>query len=436
MKINQFSLTPILASFIILGGCGGSSGDSKENEITTPTVNSQPTLTVNVKKRTKCGVVDYSDAAILLHDENGQVISTHSSDSAGYFSQQIPEGAKHASIIGIESFDGLEKTQKIYTKLDISDGADFADIEFQDQSAYCTCKDVNVDLSALKVTHSDYRIIREGDTGGVTINEYQDSVRVCGNDEKLYYSINQPGYELYTLAKVDVPEEVNSISVNGGDFVHQSEDIEISQLEQQSRVHVNGIDESGKTVFRNFDFFNGAAKLKMYPTGFDHHELYYYKSMLFGYEGLSLIISNGLALKFEQTDQVSDLILPNAPTELAQQLSAGISSVHQGDIISYDFSGLDTRIQTAEWEFSFDTNKLPIKWHVSGALVSEFPIFSFGDEVALSKESEPVHSRVLLSGYDGAPAQLSEYRRYVYQHHDKQALNHNVYIYLSTTTDY
>ncbi|KID56748.1 hypothetical protein JF50_12625 [Pseudoalteromonas luteoviolacea] len=430
MKVNQLTVAPILASIFALAGCGGSSSDPQDNNPVVTKPDAQPTLTLNVKKRTECGLVAYPNASIVFHDDNGQVVASHSSDSSGYFSQQIPAGAKHASIIGMENNGGFENFRKIYTKLDISSGADFTTIEFQDLSAYCKCKEIDVDLSALKVTHSRFRVSR---SNGGDIQDYQDVVKVCGNDEKVYYTIDQPGYGSSLLAVIDLPEGVNTITVNGSDFVHHSADLSTSQFEQKSKVYLSAVDKIGNHFFQDFDFsVEGGVNLKMYPTGFAEHELSNYQSILFHYEGLPVAISNGVTLRFDKVDQIGELTFPIASTELAQQLTVAISSLEQGDAVSYDFTGLDTRIQSAAWEFSFDTSKYPIKWHVSGALVSELPSFSFGDETFLPAQNRPDHSRVMLSGFDGAPASLSEYRRYVYQRPDKKALGHRVFISVST----
>ncbi|MBQ4839602.1 hypothetical protein [Pseudoalteromonas luteoviolacea] len=429
--MKKFVVSPVVASLFALGGCGSSTDNSPEKEVISPKAEIQTTtLTFNVKRRTKCGLVEYPNASVIFHGEDGKPIATYSSDKEGFFSQEVPEGAKHVSIIGMESYGRNDTTRKIYSKLDIANGAELETIEFEDFSVYCECKDVTVDLSALAVTHSMYSISR---LGGGSISNYQDAPEVCGSDAKLYYSINNPGYELNTLAVVDVPQDVNSIVVTGSDFVHQSVNVPTSQFEVKTRVDVYGLDDNGNRILENFEYAAEQVKLKIYPSISSNNKLDNYKSISFAHEGHHVIMSSGVRAQLDEMGQVTGFKLPEASTELAGQLSSAVTALEQEQTMAYDFTDLDARIQTASWQFYIEGTE-SIKWNIAGSVKSVLPKLTFGDVVSLPTQKVSYRSHLLLSGYDGAPSDIEGYRGYVYKNLDKSNQSDYAFIFLSSRT--
>ncbi|OCQ22923.1 hypothetical protein A7985_02900 [Pseudoalteromonas luteoviolacea] len=425
----------LLAGCLILAGCGGSSDRASENKPSISAGEEQPKLTFNVKTRTDCGTIPYPNASVVFHDTDGNVLATHKTDSVGFFSQDIPAGALHASVIGVEDYGynrlgtgDKGKIRKIHTALDISEGAQLETIEFFDASGSCPCRDITVDLSELAVTHSDYKVSRED---GVGFDGYKGSVSVCGHNPKLYYSISLSGYDMSKLAVIDVPAASSSVVITESDFVHDSVRVPTAHLADKSKVSVNGRDSYGEKILSNFDDAGEHTVFKIYPSLSNINELFNYKSTVSYPEELPVIHSWGVITHLDNEGKTNEFVLPEAQFELASELTKAVLMQEQGDVYAYNFEGFDTRLQEATVIFNFELLGSPykkLKWIVAGGLNSEIPKLTFGEEFKVSKRNVTPHASLHLSGYHGAPTSLVDYRQYVQQHIGKTSIGDQVFI--------
>ncbi|MBQ4812904.1 hypothetical protein J8M20_16205 [Pseudoalteromonas luteoviolacea] len=422
----------LLVGCLILAGCGSSSDSASENKPSISAGEEKPKLTLNVKTRTDCGTIPYPNASVVFHDTDGNVVATHKTDNVGFFSQDIPAGALHASVIGVEDYgpsrmgaSDVGKIRKIHTALDISEGAQLETIEFFDASGSCPCRDITVDLSELAVTHSDYKVSREE---GVGFDGYKGSVSVCGHNPKLYYSISLPGYDMSKLAVIDVPAASSSVVITGSDFVHDSVRVPTSHLADKSKVSVNGRDSYGEKILSNFDDAGEHTVFKIYPSLSNINELYNYKSAA-NYP--AVIHSWGVITYLDNEGKTNEFELPEARLELASELNKAVLMQEQGDAYAYNFTGFDMRLQQATVTLNFELLGSPykkLKWIVAGGLNYEIPKLTFGEEFKVSKRNVTPHASLHLSGYHGAPTSLVDYRQYVQQHIGKTSIGDQVFI--------
>ncbi|KZN57749.1 hypothetical protein N482_04420 [Pseudoalteromonas luteoviolacea NCIMB 1942] len=374
----------------------------------------------------------------MFHDADGNAMATYITDSVGFFSQDVPAGAEHASVLGVEDYGNNRvgtgntgKVRKIHTALEISEGAQLETIEFFDVTGSCPCQDVTVDFSELAVTHSDYNISKFG--SGI-IEGYQDSTSVCGHNPKLYYSISQSGYDMSRLAVIDVPKASSSVVVTGSDFAHDSVNVPTAHFAEKSKVHVNGLDSVGEKILLNYDNASEHSNLKIYPSLSSINELLNYKSVLTYPEELPVIHSWGVIANLDNVGKTNEFALPEAQFELAGELTKAVLMQEQGEVYTYNFTGLDTRLQHATITMNFELLGSPYKnlqWSFSSALNSEIPKLTFGEEFQASNKSVTRSASLHLSGYDGAPMNVVDYRQYVQKHLGKTSLGDKVFI--STT---
>ncbi|WP_155734502.1 hypothetical protein [Pseudoalteromonas luteoviolacea] len=96
--MNKIYKPALMAGFLMLAGCGGSSESSTDNKPNLPVVQEKPKLTFHVKTRTDCGTIPYPNASVVFHDADGNAMAAYMTDSVGFFSQDVPAGAEHASV--------------------------------------------------------------------------------------------------------------------------------------------------------------------------------------------------------------------------------------------------------------------------------------------------------------------------------------------------
>ncbi|WP_155732780.1 hypothetical protein [Pseudoalteromonas luteoviolacea] len=433
--MNKIYKPALMAGFLMLAGCGGSSESSTDNKPNLPVVQEKPKLTFHVKTRTDCGTTPYPNASVVFHDADGNAMAAYMTDSVGFFSQDVPAGAEHASVLGVEDYGNNRmgtgdtgKVRKIHTALEISEGAQLETIEFFDVTGSCPCQDVTVDFSELAVTHSDYIISKFG--SGV-IEGYQDSTSACGHNPKLYYSISQPGYDMGKLAVIDVPKASSSVVVTGSDFAHDSVNVPTVHFAEKSRVHVNGLDSVGEKILLNYDYASEYSNLKIYPSLSSINELLNYKSVLTYPEELPVIHSWGVIAHLDNEGKTNEFALPEAQFELAGELTKAVLMQEQGDVYTYNFTGIDARLQHATVVLNFELLGSPyknLKWFVAGGLNSAIPKLTFGEEFEVFKRSVTRRASLHLSGYDGAPMNVVDYRQYVQKHLGKPSLGDKVFI--------
>ncbi|MCF2858027.1 hypothetical protein L1286_11140 [Pseudoalteromonas sp. SMS1] len=428
--MNKYTVSSIMAATLMLGGCGGSSHSTADKDTFIPGNSTKPKLTVNVKKRNRCGeLVGYPQANIVFHGEDGSPLLIDSPNSVGFYSEELPEGAQSVSFVGIESHSAYTKTRTIFTELDIGNGAELKTIEFKDEMAYCDCRQVEIDFSALAISHSQYYLTRDG---GGTVSGYKDSPSVCGDNAKLYYTLARPGYELTTVAAIDVPKVLSKVVVDGSQFVHEGVSVSTSSLAHGTQAFVNGTDNNGNGILSNMDFVSDSTQLTIYPTVSETNVLHNYTVLRNTFTEHYEMIYAGLTTRINKDGTIDDIVLPTVPDALSGQLSAAKLALTQQMKFDYSFSTLDSRIQSAKWQFDFDASEHNFentRWHVSGPLNATIPTLTYG-EAFNATNHEVRQTRLHLSGFEGAPRDISDYRQYLYTHTDKATTGDNVFILL------
>ncbi|KZN32442.1 hypothetical protein N474_10940 [Pseudoalteromonas luteoviolacea CPMOR-2] len=428
--MNKYTVSSIMLATLMLGGCGGSSHNTADKDASIPAALSKPKLTVNVKKRNKCGeLVGYPLANIVFHGEDGSPLLIDSPNNSGFYSKELPEGAQSVSFVGLEGLDEYTKVRTIFTELDIANGAELNTIEFKDEMAYCDCRQVEVDFSPLAISHSQYYLSKEG---GGSVSYFKDFPSLCGDNTKLYYTLTSPGYDFTTVAAIDVPKTMSKVVVDGNQFVHEGVLVATSSLEHGTQVYVNGKDNNDNEIFSEMDFVSDSTKLNIYPSVSETNELRNYAVSRSTQTGRYEMVYAGIKRRIKKDGKIGEVVLPTVPDELSGHLSAAKLALTQQMEFDYSFKTIDSRIQSAKWQFYFDSSEHNVeytRWHVSGPLNATIPTLTYGDAFKATNH-EVTRTHLHLSGFEGAPRDFSDYRQYLYTHADKATAGDNVFILL------
>lgn len=179
--MHKFKTLSSVISLALLTACGGGS-DSAEGNSTgnLPLVN----LTADVVQKTVCGTtVASSNAELLIHDSNWQVLSRHRADANGKISASIRSTTNvNLSFITYSTGDNAEIDVISYAQHPIGD---LGLITVPGQSPQgCECREIDVSVQSLNNTLSPYFVRLIGHSG---TTEFPKSI---GNNEVLFEGVN------------------------------------------------------------------------------------------------------------------------------------------------------------------------------------------------------------------------------------------------------
>lgn len=182
MKIDK--LMPLLLSAAVVSACGGGS-DSDDNAVE---VSPPPTTTSTVFGEfrfaaTKCNYSEpNTDALIIVHGDDGAVLSEHTMDSDGRF--ELPWSSQTKHLTTIVKFDNQ---YRIKTNLDYTNADKGIHYTYSEAlNSQCDCKSITVDISELS-SNFPYHDIR---LEGRLYNQPDDSLEVCRLSQASYPPVN------------------------------------------------------------------------------------------------------------------------------------------------------------------------------------------------------------------------------------------------------
>ncbi|KZN59725.1 hypothetical protein [Pseudoalteromonas luteoviolacea] len=402
--MKQFFYSPVFAGLaIFLSGCGDSSNDNKPQV----RIAEKPTLSFTAQQFTRCGIKDYAGTTVIFHDETGQAIATFEAHNTAQFTQEIPTGAKHVSILGENAVFETEKITGVITALDISKGAKLSNVMFYDLTDSCECRSVTADFTALKATHSDFYIF---DSNLNPLSDYHDELKACQNKRSAFYAIKLPGYEDVLATVSDISADDNEIIFSGSDFSHEGVKLDINALPLDSRYTVRGVGESDQVIYSQSSSVSASdEQVYTFPSITNENYISIAKSGIEELDNLSFYVVSGSVAKVDETGIVTGISLPNQSMGMLET----VSNIFGRGTLEYDFSKLDSRLRVAHWRFEYqwiDSDVNRVDWEVQGALQATIPKLSFGDILTVPEDRHTESVKVVISGHEGAPLDLKEYR--------------------------
>ncbi|OCQ22922.1 hypothetical protein A7985_02895 [Pseudoalteromonas luteoviolacea] len=402
--MKKFFISPVVAGLAIsLSGCIDSSNDNK------PQIRKaeKPKLSFTAQKYTRCGIKDYAGTTIIFHDKAGQEIATFKSHDSAQFTQEIPTGAQHVSIIGENAVFESEKITGVITALDISRGAKLSNVMFYDLTESCECRDVTADFTSLNSTHSAFYIL---DSYLYPISDDHDDLKVCQNKRSAFYAIKLPGYDDVLATLRDIPADKDELTFSGSDFSHEGVKLDVSALPLNSRYTVRGIGESDQVIYSQSSSVSASERQAYtFPSITSENYITSFQSESAELGNLSFYTVSGGVSKIDDTGLVTSISIPEQPMDMLET----VSNIFGRSTLEYDFSNVDSRLRLAHWRFEYqwiDSSVNRVDWEVQGSLKAEIPELSFGDFLTLPEDRQTQSVKVVISGHQGAPTGLTEYR--------------------------
>lgn len=397
--MKQFLKLPLLTAIVLaLTGCGGSSSDeSSSGNQGLGDGGASDLQTISLKARNysfRCSDVPYQ-ADIVFHAENGSPIGFAKTNEEGVFSDTVPKGTKHISILG-ETVEDAEKYTFISSELDIEGRSNLGTFSFFDSSLNCSCEDYQLDTSQLGSISYDYTL---GLDNGTTLG---DTYSVCPEDNKLYIQAKSKyGYDA-KAAIIEIPKNSNTIEIKESDFIHQGVEVLADYNPYIDYTSTRGYFlEEHQYHLIDFSFLSNSEYLYVFPSATEHNFHVQVNSESQSIESGTMRTTSYARSRVDNDGSFELTALPEISNEIGDSLLNFVSSSD----LNYDFSSADSRFARVYWSFSFlvdDAAATRFDWQISGGIRGEIPDLSFGSVFA-----EPVADvtaervNILLYGYAG-----------------------------------
>jgi hypothetical protein len=178
-----------IGSLLFLSACGGGSGETKSNPPPADGGNTPPTaqgkFSLDTVKSNYCGIESpYPGVEVLVHDEEGEIITSLATDSQGKLEAEWPVDAAHVTVIGEAKGSGKQVTE-ITSKLNTGP-IDLGVFSFTDSQSKvgCNCRDVRLELGELEASYPDYQFYSSFQTRFLSPSAEM-MVEVCDNDDTI-----------------------------------------------------------------------------------------------------------------------------------------------------------------------------------------------------------------------------------------------------------
>ncbi|RJE71014.1 hypothetical protein BGP78_21260 [Pseudoalteromonas sp. MSK9-3] len=416
-KYTQFLVSTSLT--ITLAACGGSSDTSNQNIGSSQnTASSTKTISLYTLDRNE----QPYQATVVLHDSEGKVILTQTSDNTGHFSAEVSDNAKHISIIGYSYSD-----RKIYTELNIEEGGSLGNFYFYDPKKTSpiapptSCTWVTVDISELtQVTYNNYELeywqVPLGYDG--SRKPLTTSSEICFDPDQetaksILFTLTAPNGSNSTAALITLDESVTSFQLTSEDFVHEG-----TLVQPQLSASVNQV-ISRSYIEHDFNHIvsptndtsiDNLSPIFIFPSITEHNFIYQYANESININGADVHLQTHSRSYINSDGQVKLNELP----ESIHSLSNDVINLTQGQSLSYDFSQTDTRFSRARWDLSFTINDENADWYIYGPTSANIPNLEFGDAFPTPTEGIQFWSvRLGLFGYVDAPTDYLQFRSFV-----------------------
>ncbi|WP_156904880.1 hypothetical protein [Ferrimonas senticii] len=378
------SFVPLIV--VILVGCGGDSEESINIDLSsdnnTDGVTEAPpsnfaipdTLTVVASAKTyNCdSSFPYADATVLMHDINGDLISSNSVDEQGTLTIDRPENAVHISVYGDEGLRQTSIDSFLYFSEEV---LPISFISLQQEN--CSCESVTIDDADLKAQLPTYKFIYNED-----FHDDDNTVSICRSTDGAWPSINvflhdESSVSSSYSAKYDIdPTETSIITLEMADF-SEGERLTINSTyaydAYQSAIVVAGLEIIS---IRNID--TDGDNIWQFPNNFSEH---------IAIAGDFEVLSGGEYYQSVSHSKVVDGVA-NFTDVHAKELFAEKVTDWQNYFmdtqIDYDFSGLGL----AKTGISIGQQNTNFVWSVSAPLIGTINQLQLPEALQTKYESQ------------------------------------------------
>ncbi|MCF6437848.1 hypothetical protein L1077_00135 [Pseudoalteromonas luteoviolacea] len=428
-KLNLKNAFVTSAVLVVLSGCGSSDDDKV---VVAPIVPAPELGSVTLNAVFGgCTTADSStDIEIIFHDENGGVVATGNPDENGAYQGNIPENAKHISVVDTIAREDSRTLRKIYTHMDISGDVNLGTMVF-DSPQECSvitaipCHTYFVDVGDAALTYPDYKILTKGFDSTFLSYVYKKPLgdllkdaHLCRGEKFIPFVAVSDDKEIVKLAHVEPNADANTgvFQLLAEDFSYDGVAVTEPELDEGADIviasYIKGKQEgdSYKLLF-NMPVITANA---IFPDLADYSQYTVKVSDDTDLDIFQLIRTSysESAISSEGEVNFTELV------ELDNGLGQAFLSSHDSSnfSFSYDFSALDERLKLVDWQFSFSSSEdESYQWHIAGGTAGNIPEFQFGNAFTVDNiEFNGLSSfQISLSAYPKGPAALNDYRTFL-----------------------
>lgn len=361
------------ALVLLLGGCGGSdeasSGDSGAGSTAARLVMDVQSVAY------MCDVTEAKAGAdILVHRQDGSILSAYKSDAKGHVDVPWPSEAAHLTV-AVQEFYNDQSTWSIRTDL-VAKAGDYGVYRFTDANlnSRCDCNEVNFDVSEIEAVYGDYQLYVDSVTLGTQFG--RTSLRMCKQGNKF-----APVNMVLVPKQTGVAAYTGSIDLNGFD-VSQVVPLSSNAFEGANRVgtllnvDVNTNDYSlGSYSETEYGLQNLIGwpmnAVQLFPALFDRNLVLATRGVELAGNELGSTYYRALTRRaVTDTSKNLSLNLPLNENQMLEETTRLLAAMNTAGSVSYDFSFSAAHMQVASISIGdFDH----VKWMISGPLQGTIP---------------------------------------------------------------
>ncbi|MBQ4877134.1 hypothetical protein J8M21_07910 [Pseudoalteromonas luteoviolacea] len=378
-----------------------------------------------------CATADsHTDIEIIFHDKSGAVVATANPDENGAYQGDIPENAKHVSVVDTVVREDSRTLRKVYTHMDISGDVSLGTMVFDSPqecsvAAVIPCQTYFVDVEDAAVTYPDYKMLTK-DLDSTFLNyEYKaplgeplKKAHLCRSEKYIPFAVVSDDKEIVKLARVEPNTDANTgvFQLLAEDFSYDGVAVTVPELDDGANVVITSY-MKGKQETGGYDLlFNMPASTAhvIFPDLADYSQYSAQVGDDIDLDAFQLILTSYSESTISSKGEVSFTDLIELDNDLGQAFLSGHDSSNFS--FSYDFSALDDRLKLVDWQFSFSSSEgESYQWHITGGTAGNIPEFQFGNAFTLeSIEFNALPSfQISLSAYPKGPAALNDYRTFL-----------------------
>ncbi|CAM4314778.1 hypothetical protein [Pseudoalteromonas ostreae] len=401
-------LSVVTAISIVLTACGGSSSDKNRNSSNQTTDNGvavQKTQTISLQAYSyQCGIEYPYQADVVFHDKNGESLGSAKTNEQGIYSDAVPAGTMHISVLADEIEYDFEEYTLIKSELDIQDRTNLGKFDFYSYKADCGCETYELDTFELGNIGNDYSLQT---SYGTTLT---DRVSVCPADKKLYFmAVANNGLDV-KAAVLDIPQDSYTVKLKESDFSHQGVEVLPSNSQYHSYAGTRGYFlAEHKYRYVHSTGSSGFDPLYIFPSVTEHN---FYVRNQSESRNVDNVDVDFFSYARNSVNGDGSYTLTDLPA-ISEGLATSLLQFANNSNLEYDFSNADSRFGRSLWVFNFlvgGTQESRFEWEVNGGIRGQIPDLSFGDVFPEPEGAVKLEQlELLLFGYAGNATDKATY---------------------------
>lgn len=405
MKLKKW--TPVLLSSALLTACGGSSSNDEGN--TGGGNVPQPTGRAVGELQVMANQCDYKEpqtsATIIVHSENGSVVSEHQVDSEGKFDIPWTSDAKHLTTV-VET-DGR---YSINTTMDFTTGDIGIKTSYsQTLDSRCNCEEVTIDFSDIGVAYPNHQLwsgfnILDTDTPYIRL--------ACRVNQEAFtpmdifvLPIDDNNVEAFgALIEID---SMDTSLVVSADIFNEPKNQAVKVNYSAGTYDINNVYSYANSIQgrRHRQFESVSGSIYSLPELNSDSFIQAFRDINLGNnESGNVNYSADRRYRIEDPNSHYELFTPTNEYQLLDDLNTMLASV--GSSMSYDFSNLDSGYQA----FTLSIESANMDWQVNGGLTGVIPDLALPSAIEDNLNQQIEELSLITFGYNQSSS-VDELRR-------------------------